>query len=355
MTAVPTATGPVVAAADLPAQLAASGLRLRDDGTPMVGVVIVDLTGPIPDAALAAARRAGSTVIVIGVADDQLSPAATVVARELTGTLVPWGEDRSPAEIGVPDPPATALALAAAIEHCPRAAATLAGVLRVTGQLPVADGLVVESGAYSALLAGGEFRRWLAGRPHRRAQPESGAPVLIARSGAELQIVLNRPERRNAFGRSMRDGLLEAIDVALADRSIDRVVLRGTGPAFCSGGDLDEFGTSTDVSTAHLIRLDRGVAARLDRCHERVVARVHGACIGAGIELASFAGRVVARPDSFFQLPELAMGLLPGAGGTVGITRRIGRWRTAYLALSGVRLDVGTALDWGLIDAVDDD
>jgi enoyl-CoA hydratase/carnithine racemase len=96
------------------------------------------------------------------------------------------------------------------------------------------------------------------------------------------------------------------------------------------------------------------VAARVDRCHERVVARVHGACIGAGIEIPSFAGRIVARSDSFFQLPELAMGLVPGAGGTVGITRRIGRWRTAYLALSGVRLDVGTALDWGLVDAVDD-
>jgi enoyl-CoA hydratase/carnithine racemase len=255
----------------------------------------------------------------------------------------------------VPDPATTALELAAAIEHCPRAAATLAGVLRVTGQVPVMDGLAAESAAYSALLAGGEFRRWLAGRALRRPQPESGATVLIERAGAELQILLNRPQRRNAFGRSMRDGLVEAFDVALADRSIDRVVLRGNGPAFCSGGDLDEFGTSTDVSTAHLIRLDRSVAARLDRCHDRVIARVHGACIGAGIELASFAGRIVARPDSFFQLPELAMGLLPGAGGTVGVTRRIGRWRTAYLALSGVRLDVGTALDWGLIDAVDDD
>jgi enoyl-CoA hydratase/carnithine racemase len=47
--------------------------------------------------------------------------------------------------------------------------------------------------------------------------------------------------------------------------------------------------------------------------------------------------------------------LVPLAGGTVGITRRIGRWRTAYLALSGVRLDAGAALDWGLVDAVDDD
>jgi enoyl-CoA hydratase/carnithine racemase len=51
-------------------------------------------------------------------------------------------------------------------------------------------------------------------------------------------------------------------------------------------------------------------------------------------------------------LPELALGLLPGAGGTVSITRRIGRWRTAYLVLSGRTIDAATALDWGLVDAI---
>ncbi|MCW2550649.1 MAG: enoyl-CoA hydratase, partial [Mycobacterium sp.] len=58
------------------------------------------------------------------------------------------------------------------------------------------------------------------------------------------------------------------------------------------------------------------------------------------------------RPDSVLGLPELALGLLPGAGGTVSITRRIGRWRTAYLVLSGRTIDAATALDWGLVDAI---
>ena len=52
------------------------------------------------------------------------------------------------------------------------------------------------------------------------------------------------------------------------------------------------------------------------------------------------------------RLPEIAMGLIPGAGGTVSITRRIGRWRTAYLALSGLPIDAPTALDWGLVDEI---
>jgi enoyl-CoA hydratase/carnithine racemase len=152
----------------------------------------------------------------------------------------------------------------------------------------------------------------------------------------------------------VRDGLVEAFDLVLADLSITCVEFTGAGRSFCSGGDLDEFGTNSDVSTAHLIRLDRSVAARLDGCRDRVVARLHGACIGAGIEIPSYAGRVVARGDTWCQLPEIAMGLVPGAGGTVGITRRIGRWRTAYLALLGLRLDVATALSWGLVDAIDD-
>jgi enoyl-CoA hydratase len=84
-----------------------------------------------------------------------------------------------------------------------------------------------------------------------------------------------------------------------------------------------------------------------------MTVEVHGACIGAGVELPSFAGHVVAAPDAFFQLPELSMGLVPGAGGTVSLTRRIGRYRTAYLALSGARIDAPTAARWGLVDAVD--
>ena len=122
--------------------------------------------------------------------------------------------------------------------------------------------------------------------------------------------------------------------------------------AFCSGGDLDEFGTATDVTVAHLIRLERSVAARIARCRDRVSVHLHGACVGAGVELPAFAGAVSAEPDTMMSLPELRMGLVPGAGGTVGITRRIGRWRTAYLALRGEPLDAATACDWGLVDQV---
>jgi enoyl-CoA hydratase/carnithine racemase len=68
------------------------------------------------------------------------------------------------------------------------------------------------------------------------------------------------------------------------------------------------------------------------------------------VELAAFGGRVVARTDTVLTLPEIAMGAIPGAGGTVSLPRRIGRQRTLLLALSGLELDVGDARRWGLVD-----
>ena len=67
----------------------------------------------------------------------------------------------------------------------------------------------------------------------------------------------------------------------------------------------------------------------------------------------AFAERVVAAPDTHFQLPEVAMGLVPGAGGTASLPRRIGRQHTVWLGLSGVAIDAPTALEWGLIDAIE--
>jgi enoyl-CoA hydratase/carnithine racemase len=149
---------------------------------------------------------------------------------------------------------------------------------------------------------------------------------------------------------------MQALAVAQLDPSVDEVLLRGNGPSFCSGGDLDEFGTARDLDAAHRVRVEQSVGLAVhgltERLGDRMRAQVHGACIGAGVEVPAFAGHVTATDDAYFCLPELGMGLVPGAGGTVSIPRRIGRWRTAYLALTGKRIGAGTALDWGLVDAL---
>lgn len=234
----------------------------------------------------------------------------------------------------------------------PAAAATLAHVLRATESLDVVDALRVESLAYSMLLAGPEFRDWLAQHPATQRASDDTDVVQTERRGGVLHVTLDRPHVHNAFNAAMRDALVEAFTVARTDYSVGTVELSGNGPSFCSGGDLSEFGTTDDPVNAHLIRTSRSVGAAMHELHDRLTVRVHGSCIGAGVELPAFARRVVAAEDATFRLPEVAMGLIPGAGGTVSLPRRIGRERTLLLALSGMPLSATDALDWGLVDAI---
>lgn len=216
-------------------------------------------------------------------------------------------------------------------------------------------GVIAESLAYSTLQAGPEFSRWLTERGPAQV-PSDVDPVLCDRQGDRLLIRFNRPGRHNAFSTSARGELLDALAVARLDPAVVEVMLSGNGPSFCSGGDLAEFGSFTDPVTAHFARTRFSPALALDaltrRLGERCRAVVHGQVLGSGVEMAAFFGWVDAKADSIFGLPELGLGLLPGAGGTVSVTRRIGRWRTAYLVLSGCTIDARTALRWGLVDAV---
>jgi enoyl-CoA hydratase/carnithine racemase len=244
--------------------------------------------------------------------------------------------------------------LAARVGRWPQAAAVCDDVLRsVDPAGPALAGVLIESLAYSTLQSGPEFARWLAERGPAR-MPDITEPVQTRRDGNMLRIAFNRPQRHNAFSTDARAALLEALAVAQADSSIDEVVLSGNGRSFCSGGDLAEFGTFADPASAHLARTRHCPALALDaltaRLGQACRAEVRGQVLGSGLEMAAFCGRVEAAPDSVFGLPELSLGLVPGAGGTVSIARRIGRWRTAYLVLSGVRLEVDTALTWGLVD-----
>jgi enoyl-CoA hydratase/carnithine racemase len=240
-------------------------------------------------------------------------------------------------------------------QRWPHASSVCDDVLRAIDPVgPTLAGVVTESLAYSTLQAGPEFARWLDERGPAR-MPDIADPVLAQRDGDTLRVKFNRPQRHNAFSTDARAALLEALTVAQLDPSVTGIVLSGNGPSFCSGGDLAEFGTFADPASAHLARTRHSPALALDALTARLGrscrAEVHGKVMGSGLEMAAFCGWVEARDDSVFGLPELGLGLIPGAGGTVSVTRRIGRWRTAYLVLSGHTVDVGTARTWGLVDA----
>ncbi|OAA18710.1 enoyl-CoA hydratase/carnithine racemase [Frankia sp. EI5c] len=275
---------------------------------------------------------------------------------------------------GVPDPPApwagpigpgvsladSLAAIAAMTRRVPAAAVAFAQLVRYSAGLDVRDAVIAESFTYSTLQGGPEFASWLAGhraeRERRAARRAAAAPaepaVLVERDGDELWIVLNRPRVHNAVGRDVRDGLVAAFGLAESDPSIAQVRLRGRGRSFSSGGDLTEFGLLPDPARAHAVRTTRSIPLALLRCGRPVTAYVHGTCVGAGVEIPAFARRVVADPATTFRLPEIPMGLVPGAGGTSSIVRRVGRERATYLSLTGWALDAATAAEWGLVDEI---
>ena len=326
---------------------------LSSTGLPVAPLYVVHLDG-LTEAdwrrfAAAPASRALALPgpILIGLSSAPLPPAAAPIVELLACTLAPGGHGRAWVSL---DRVAELERLGEVVAQAPLAATTLAQLLRVTPMLAVPDALVAESFAYSMLLAGPEHTAWRSGRTPVRDVVADDCPVVVERQGDVLRIELNRPRRHNAFGHALRDALLEALELADVDASISRVVLSGRGPSFCSGGDLDEFGSLPGSAQAHAIRMARSAGRAVHRIRDRVEVHVHGAVVGAGVEVASFAGKVVAEESAWFCLPELSLGLVPGAGGTVSLPRRIGRWRTAWMALTGSRVDLATALAWGLVD-----
>jgi enoyl-CoA hydratase/carnithine racemase len=308
---------------------------------------IVDVSEPVSDVDAAALAV---PVVAVG----PLARASEFWLQHATFTLTEDVKDDRRA-ITVPSIDSAINELTTRVNRWPRAAAVCDDVLRsVDPAGPTLPGLVTESLAYSTLQGGPEFARWLAERGPA-SMPGIADPVQAERDGNTLRVAFNRLQRHNAFSTDARAALLEALTVAQLDPSVDEVVLTGNGPSFCSGGDLAEFGTFSDPASAHLARTRYSPALVLDALSARLGqacrAEVHGQVLGSGLEMAAFCGRVVARPDAVFGLPELSLGLIPGAGGTVSVTRRIGRWRTAYLVLSGLTIDVETAATWGLVDA----
>ncbi len=304
-----------------------------------VPVLTVDLSADDPTEQLetaAAERLAALPLVIIGVGEP--AAAATKAAAVV--------------DVAVGTDGAAADRVCQAVTEHPIASVSLALLLRQAERRSIAQGLAAESAVYSMLQGGTEFATWRREHPASpKSKEDEGDAVRVSRTGDTLHVTLSRPLVHNAFSTRMRDDLHAALMIAASDPSLT-VLMDGDGPSFCSGGDLHEFGSRPDPGIAHLVRLRRSVGLLLAALSDRVEVTLHGACLGAGIELPAFAGRVRARAGTTIALPEISLGLIPGAGGTVSLTRRIGRHRTAYMALSGDTIDAAVALQWGLIDAV---
>lgn len=296
-------------------------------------------------------RSGVAAVVVRGRVDDLAAPGSLPVVVMWVGSEF-GGDGPSSADVVVSE--ADVDELLGRIEAAPLAARSLAVLLRSLDGVTVDAGLAMESAVYSTLQAGPEFAEWRAGTSPA-PDADDRLTVLIERDDDVVVITLDRAHRHNAISTRLRDELVGALAVPLCDPSIRSVFLRGNGPSFCSGGDLGEFGSRPDPASAHVTRLARSPARLINALRDRITVDLHGATMGGGIEMAAFARRVRARPDTRIALPEIGLGLIPGAGGTVSLSRRAGRQRTAALGLSGRTIDATTALRWGLVDELIDD
>lgn len=241
------------------------------------------------------------------------------------------------------------------ISRWPFAAMSLVQLLRMSETLSIRNALLAESFVYASLQQGAEFHAWkrAAKQNLTRKKPvmsNQGPAIEIKYSDQILALTLNRAETLNEIDVEMRDSLCEAFDLAALDPEIEQIQLKAKGRCFSVGGAVQEFGTVSDPSSAHWIRCQTLPALPLLPTAGKLHTHINGAAIGSGLELAAFSGKVTASPRAWFQLPELKYGLIPGAGGSLSLARRIGRQRLAYMALSMKKIRAEQALKWGLID-----
>ncbi|MGH7802963.1 MAG: enoyl-CoA hydratase/isomerase family protein [Candidatus Binatia bacterium] len=178
------------------------------------------------------------------------------------------------------------------------------------------------------------------------------ATIGVERDGPVLIVTLDRPEVLNAYSMAMRDDLFGAFSLARDDDSIRAVVVRGNGRAFCSGGDLAEFGAAPSPVVAREVRWKRDVWGLLRSLPQPTIAAVHGHATGSGMEMALLCDFRIAATDAVFSLPETALGLIPGVVGTQTAPRAIGLARALELVLAERRIDAFEAFRIGLVGSV---
>jgi 3-hydroxyacyl-CoA dehydrogenase len=172
-------------------------------------------------------------------------------------------------------------------------------------------------------------------------------PVARAMHGDILVVTIDNPPV-NALGVDVRRGLTAAIDAAVADAAVKAVLIVGSGKTFIGGADIREFGKPP--MTPFLPDVCNGIEA----CSKPVIAVIHGAALGGGLEIALAAHYRLALPGAKLGLPEVALGLLPGAGGTQRTPRLIGAAAALDMMLSGRHVGAAEAAKLGLVDRVVD-
>lgn len=177
--------------------------------------------------------------------------------------------------------------------------------------------------------------------------------IKFEKKGRIAHVTLNRPEALNAFSVQMRDDLFEILEAIEADDDIRVGILKGAGEkAFCAGADLSEFLTAPPPIASRKIRFDRDLWGLFLSVPQPFIAAVHGYVLGSGIEMALCCDIRITADNATFGLPEVALGIIPAAGGTQTLPRIVGRAKALEMLLANRWIDAKKASDIQLVNLV---
>lgn len=170
--------------------------------------------------------------------------------------------------------------------------------------------------------------------------------LLSSRNDRVLTLTLNRPQARNALNNALLEQLADALEAAQSDDSIGAVVMTGSERCFAAGADLKEMASRDMPATLNDPRPQ--LWARIERFPKPLLTAVNGYALGAGCELAMLSDIVLAGDNARFGLPEITLGIMPGAGGTQRLIRAVGKALAYRMVLTGEALTADQALRAGL-------
>ena len=178
-----------------------------------------------------------------------------------------------------------------------------------------------------------------------------GMSVQSEVEGGVARIFLNRPEKSNALSSRVLQDLLASLQALKSMPDLRAVVLAGRGKAFCGGADVQELAALHAGNAAAFVLKIHAVCEAIRGLPVPVLARLHGACIGAGLEIAAACDLRIAAAATKFAMPEVRLGI-PSVVEAALLPRLMGAGRAAWLVLTGEAIDAARALEWGLVEEI---
>jgi enoyl-CoA hydratase len=174
--------------------------------------------------------------------------------------------------------------------------------------------------------------------------------ILVERAERIAIVTLNRPKELNALSMQVVSELADALEELDRDEAINCIIITGAGEkAFAAGADIKELADKTPID---MLTGNFNAWGRIRRIYTPLIAAVNGYALGGGCELALHCDMIVASENARFGQPEIAIGVIPGAGGTQRLARVLGKYRTMEMVLTGAQVTAQELAELGMVNRV---